>query len=169
MSASMSSTQVWDASLPSGGGFLGEARLTKQDLNDGVPVDGTQDFTLTLGPKESVPMKINRLSQGFLRLTCQVIDLREIYCFTYRRHRSLRGGKRCATCVVNPTPFRIQYRRWRESHRSLLHRRLSPIRIKSTAFANTCQYSGLDEPRPSCLRRAGGAPEADGGLSVQPS
>lgn len=64
--------QVWDANVSGSGGFLGEARLTKRDLVDGVPVDGVHEFTVVLGPRRSAPDRFNQIGQGFLRLKFQV-------------------------------------------------------------------------------------------------
>lgn len=74
--------QVWDANVPGRGGFLGEARLIKRDLVDGVPVDGVHEFTVALGPRRSASDTFNQIGQGFLRLKCQV-SMFDTACFIF--------------------------------------------------------------------------------------
>lgn len=64
--------QVWDLDYHEKGDFLGEVRLSKQDLAEKVPVDGTNEFTAVLQPKPDGSDGFNRLVQGSLRFTCQV-------------------------------------------------------------------------------------------------
>lgn len=63
---------MWDADFLKKGQFLGEARLTKQELAKEVPEDGTHEFTVPLGRKPGATDKFNRLVQGSLRVMCQV-------------------------------------------------------------------------------------------------
>lgn len=63
---------MWDADFLKKGQFLGEARLTKQDLAQEVPEDGMHEFTVSLGRKPSATDTFNRLVQGSLRIACQV-------------------------------------------------------------------------------------------------
>lgn len=65
---------MWDVDFHKKSDFLGEVRLTKQDLAEKVPVDGAHEFTAALQPKPNVTDKFNRLVQGSLRFTCQVRD-----------------------------------------------------------------------------------------------
>ena len=64
--------KVWDLDFLKKGDFLGETRLSMQDLAEQVPVDGAHEFTAALQPKSSGTDKFNRLVQGSLRFTCQV-------------------------------------------------------------------------------------------------
>lgn len=64
--------QVWDLDYGEKSDFLGEIRLSKQDLAENVPVDGTNEFTAVLQQKPGGSDKFNRLVQGSLRFTCQV-------------------------------------------------------------------------------------------------
>lgn len=64
--------QIWDLDYLKKGEFLGEVRLSMQDLAERVPVDGAHEFTTALQPKPSGTAKFNRLVQGSLRFTCQV-------------------------------------------------------------------------------------------------
>lgn len=77
-------TKVWDLDYLNKGEFLGEVRLSMQDLAEQVPVDGSHEFTAALRPKSSATDKFNRLVQGSLRFTCQV-------SFAYGHH----GLSRC--------------------------------------------------------------------------
>ncbi|CAM9640751.1 unnamed protein product, partial [Ectocarpus sp. 12 AP-2014] len=63
--------EVWDVDFHKKSDFLGEVRLSKQDLAEKVPVDGAHEFTAALQPKPNVTDKFNRLVQGSLRFTCQ--------------------------------------------------------------------------------------------------
>lgn len=64
--------KVWDLDYLKKGEFMGEVRLSMQDLAEQVPVDGAHEFTAALQPKPGGTDKFNRLVQGSLRFTCQV-------------------------------------------------------------------------------------------------
>lgn len=66
------SRKVWDADLLQRGDFLGEARLTKEDLAANIPVDGMHEFTMPLEKKPTATNQFNKMVQGSLRVTCQV-------------------------------------------------------------------------------------------------
>ncbi|CAM9193761.1 unnamed protein product [Scytosiphon promiscuus] len=63
--------EIWDVDYLKKGDFLGEVRLSKQELAEHVPVDGDHEFTAVLQPKPNDTDRFNRLVQGSLRFTCQ--------------------------------------------------------------------------------------------------
>lgn len=80
--------QVWDLDYLKKGEFLGEVRLSMQDLAEQVPADDAHEFTTALRPKPGGTEKFNRLVQGSLRFTCKVSSWR-----LQRRHSPV-GGER---------------------------------------------------------------------------
>lgn len=108
--------QVWDVDYLKKGDFLGEVRLSKQDLAEQVPVDGDHEFTAVLQPKPNNGDRFNRLVQGSLRFTCQVGEHSTLQgfsptvyifylCATFVciSYRSL--WPRSTTCTFQPTLF----------------------------------------------------------------
>ncbi|CAM9268105.1 unnamed protein product, partial [Discosporangium mesarthrocarpum] len=62
--------EVWDADRLRRGDFLGRGHLTKLELAEAVPVDGTHEFDLALHRMPEKSEKFNRLVQGYIRISC---------------------------------------------------------------------------------------------------